>query len=70
MLMIPTNDWAEVKEAHLENVPWRAIENRLAIVRGTSNGLSAIIGPDGRIIEQMDHTQVGAGLIIADVSVR
>ena len=70
VLMIPTNDWAEVKEAHLENVPWRAIENRMAIVRGASNGISAIIGPDGRIIEHMDHTHDGVGVIIGDVPVR
>ena len=70
LLAIPTNDWAAVKDAHLENVPWRAIENRLAIVRGASNGISAIIAPDGRIVERMDHVHDGYGMVVGDVPVR
>jgi predicted amidohydrolase len=70
LLAIPTNDWAAVKSAHLENVPWRALENGLAIVRGASSGISAVIAPDGGIRERFDHTLLGHGLVVGDVPVR
>ena len=49
LLVIPSNDWAEITPLHAEMAAFRAMETGLPILRPTSNGLSAIIAPDGSI---------------------
>lgn len=67
LIAVPTNDWAEVKNYHLENSLFRAIENHYAVVRATSNGISAIISPHGKLLTYLDHFQQGPGVIVAEV---
>lgn len=69
LLAVPTNDWAQVRHAHLQSVIHRAIESRFAIVRAASDGISAIISPKGNVLASRDHFRDGAGLVIADVPV-
>lgn len=39
---------------HLSMIPFRAIENRVPIVRAAQTGISAIIDPSGRIVKETD----------------
>lgn len=49
---------------HLQMARFRALENGLPLLRGTNNGVSAIIGHKGEVITQspqfVEHTTVGA----------
>jgi len=69
VMAAPTNDWAQVKSYHLENSVFRAVESRYAVVRGASNGISAIVAPDGRVLTRADHFHDGPQVIVADVPV-
>ena len=69
IVVVPTNDWAQVRNVHFQNSIHRAIESRCAIVRAASNGISAIISPTGRRLTLSDHFKHGAGLLVADVPV-
>ncbi|MHC5061692.1 MAG: nitrilase-related carbon-nitrogen hydrolase [Planctomycetota bacterium] len=69
VVAVPTLDWAEVKNAHLQSSIHRAIESRYAIVRATINGISAIISPAGKMLARQDHFTDGPGVIIAEVPV-
>ena len=68
LVAVPTNDWAQVKHYHLSNSRWRAVENRYAVVRAASNGVSAIVSPRGEVLAQADHFATGPSVIVADVS--
>jgi len=66
---VPTNDWLQVKNHHLENSLFRPIESGYAIVRAASNGISVIASPRGEVLARSDHFTQGPGLIVADVPV-
>lgn len=67
LLVVPTNDWLQVQEFHLQNVVVRSIDSGFAIVRGASHGISAIIDARGRVIARRDHHDEGAGPLLADL---
>lgn len=67
LVAVPTWDWFQVKNAHLQNSIYRAIESRYAVVRAGLNGISAIVAPDGRILAKKDHFIEGSGFITAEV---
>jgi apolipoprotein N-acyltransferase len=66
LVAVPTLDWKQVKDAHLQNSIYRAIESRYAIVRAACNGISAIIAPDGKVLAIKDHFRDGPGFVIAE----
>jgi len=55
LLAVPTNDWPEIREFHLENAIFRCIENGYAIARAASGGISAIVSSRGEVIARDDH---------------
>jgi apolipoprotein N-acyltransferase len=67
LVMIPTWDWYEVRDAHLSAVRARAIECRYGIARSAYHGIAAIIGPSGDILARHDTQSDGHGYCIADV---
>jgi len=69
LVAVPTNDWAQVREYHLENAVFRAVESRYGIVRAASNGISAIVDARGRVLARMDHFARGPGVITARLPV-
>jgi len=69
VVAVPTLDWLQVKDAHLQSSIHRAIESRYAIVRAAINGISVIVSPTGRILARCDHFAQGPGVIIAEVPV-
>ncbi len=69
LLAIPTNDWRGVKDVHFANSRWRALENRFALARATSDGISALTSASGDVLRSSDHFRDGAQLLVADVPV-
>ena len=49
---------------------FRAAETRRALVAASNNGLSAVIGPDGRVLSKLSHDEIMTdvrGVLVADV---
>lgn len=67
VLAVPTNDWHQVQEFHLQNSVLRTVESGFAMIRGATNGVSAIIDADGRVLARMDHHAQGTGIVVADL---
>lgn len=55
LVAVPTNDWPAIREFHLENAVFRAIENGYAVARATSGGISALVSPRGELLTGFDH---------------
>ncbi|MCH6255359.1 hypothetical protein MLD52_02280 [Puniceicoccaceae bacterium K14] len=56
--LAPSNDWLEIQSEHNIMAAFRAIENGFTVLRPTSNGISSIIDPNGRVKNQasaFDH---------------
>jgi apolipoprotein N-acyltransferase len=68
LLVVPTNDWAQVKDYHLENSLFRPVENGYGVARAASNGVSAIVSPRGELLARRDHFRDGPGMAIATVA--
>ena len=49
IVIAPSNDWPAAAEPHLAVSSLRAVENNYSLVRVTSNGISAVIDPFGRL---------------------
>jgi apolipoprotein N-acyltransferase len=61
---ISNDSWfgkSQARYQHLLIVRMRAVENRRWIVRGTNNGISAVIDPAGRVLRALPEYQEGAG---------
>ena len=70
LLLAPANDWPAIKHMHATMARARAIENGLAILRPTSNGISIAVDPYGRIVSQVDYFQSRGGVLSAVVPVK
>lgn len=55
IVAVPTNDWPAIRELHLDNGIFRAIENGYAVVRAASAGVSVIVSPRGEVVARFDH---------------
>lgn len=68
LMAVPTNDWAAIREFHLENSIFRALENGYAIARAASGGISALVSADGSVMRK-DHVATDtAGQLVMDVA--
>jgi apolipoprotein N-acyltransferase len=67
IVAVPTNDWRTVKEAHFQSSIFRAVESRYAVVRAATDGISAVISPEGRVLAKKDHLFDGPGFVTAEV---
>jgi len=70
LLAVPTNDWLEVREFHLQNTTLRAVGSGFALVRGATNGVSAIIDSKGRVLARRDHFDEGTGIVSAELELQ
>jgi apolipoprotein N-acyltransferase len=68
---LPTNDWKNVKDYHAENMIYRAVENRMALVRAASKGISMIVDGRGTVLARRDPFEEpkggGPAIITAEV---
>lgn len=61
----PPTAHGTLHQLHAALLPFRAVENHVAFVRADANGLSQVIGPDGRILGQSPMWQADA--LVRDV---
>ncbi len=66
---VPSNDWDSIAEKHYTHVVFRAVENRIAMVKADGGFDSAIIDPLGRIISLAAFPEGGEATLVADVQI-
>ena len=66
---VPSNDWGSIAEKHYTHVVFRAVENRVAMVKADGGFNSAIIDPYGRILDLAVFPEGGEATLVADVQV-
>ena len=69
LVVVPANEWREVKDVHVQMAVFRAIENGVSLVRPAASGLSSAVDPWGRILGMSDHFSAGDGTMTAQVPV-
>ena len=69
LIGIPSNDWGSIADKHYTHVVFRAIENRVAMVKADGSYDSAIIDPYGRILELAVFPEGGEATLVADVQI-
>ena len=67
LIGVPSNDWGAIADTHFVHVVFRAIENRVAMVKADGGFDSAIIDPYGRIISMVSYPEGGEATVVADV---
>jgi apolipoprotein N-acyltransferase len=55
LLVVPANEWREVKDVHVQMAVFRAIEYGVSLVRPAASGLSSAVDPWGRVLGMSDH---------------
>ncbi len=64
---VPSNDWGSIAEKHYTHVVFRAVENRVAMVKADGGYDSTIIDPYGRILALAAYPDGGEATLVADV---
>lgn len=67
LIGVPSNDWGSIADKHYTHVVFRAVENRVAMVKADGGFDSAIIDPYGRILALAAYPQGGEATLLADV---
>ena len=55
VLIVPVNDWREIKALHVQMDAFRAIENGVPLLRAAASGLSGAFDPWGRVLGVADY---------------
>ncbi len=69
LIGVPSNDWGSIADKHYTHVVFRAIENRVAMVKADGSFNSAIIDPYGRILELAVYPEGGEATLVADLQI-
>lgn len=67
IIAIPSNDWSAIADKHFNHVVFRAIENRVAMVKADGGYDSAIIDPRGNILSLASFPQGGEATLVSEV---
>jgi apolipoprotein N-acyltransferase len=67
ILLVPANDWRPVHVMHARAAELRAIENGVALVRSTGNGIAAAVDHLGRPLATADYFATDKLTMVADV---
>ncbi len=68
IIAVPSWDWPEIAHKHYSHVVFRAIENRVAMIKADMAHDSVIVDPFGNIIERHVTTHPTARVLTADVA--
>jgi apolipoprotein N-acyltransferase len=69
LLVLPVNDWKEVKDIHFQMHAFRAIETGLPVVRAAASGLSSAFDPWGRVLGVADFYADGDRTLTVQVPI-
>jgi apolipoprotein N-acyltransferase len=69
LLIVPVNDWKEIKDVHFRMHAFRAIENGVPLIRAAASGLSAAFDPWGRVLGVADYFAPGDRALVVQVPV-
>lgn len=69
IVAVPSNDWAAIAEKQYTHLVFRAIENRVAMVKAEDAFNSAIIDPRGNVVSKAVSTTPQQALLVSDVTV-
>jgi len=67
VLIVPVNDWKEIKTVHFDMHAFRAIETGIPLVRAAASGLSGAFDPWGRVLGVADYFAPGDRTMTAQV---
>ena len=67
LIAVPSLDWPAIATKHYTHVVFRAVENRVAMVKSDGGYDSAIIDPYGRIIELVVTPEGSRATLVADL---
>jgi len=67
LIGVPSNDWGSIADKHFTHVVFRAVENRVALVKADGGFDSAIIDPYGNILALAAFPKGGEATLVADV---
>ena len=69
LIAVPSNDWGTIADKHYTHVVFRAVENRVAMVKADGGFNSAIVDPYGKIIDLAVFPEGGEATLVADVRI-
>ena len=68
ILAAPSNDWQGIAAHHCTHMVFRAIENRVAVLKSESAWESAIVDPSGTIVAYTESNKPQKVHLVADVA--
>jgi apolipoprotein N-acyltransferase len=69
LLVVPANDWPEIKALHFQMHVFRAIETGMPLLRAGSAGISGAVDPWGRVLGTADYFAAGDRTFTAQLPV-
>lgn len=69
LIAVPSGDWPGIAEKHYAHVVFRAVENRVAMIKADRSYDSAIIDPYGQIVRSVVSREGSQSTLVADVTV-
>lgn len=67
LLIVPANEWKEIKTIHVQMAAFRAIESGVPLVRPAASGISSAFDPWGRVLGVADFFATGDRTMTAQV---
>ena len=67
LVAVPSYDWRAIAHKHYSHVVFRAVENRVSMVKADIGWDSAIVDPHGRILERVVTLNPEPAILVADV---
>jgi len=67
LIAVPSGDWPGIADKHYAHLVFRAVENRVAMIKADRSYDSAIIDPYGRILSIVSKTDANNATLVADV---
>jgi apolipoprotein N-acyltransferase len=69
LLIVPANDWREIKTLHMQMAAFRAVENGVPMLRAAASGISSAVDPWGRVLAISDYFAPGDRTMTAQVPI-
>ncbi|HOT90840.1 MAG TPA: nitrilase-related carbon-nitrogen hydrolase [Anaerolineae bacterium] len=66
LIAVPSNDWSAITYKHYTHLVFRAVENRVTMVKADGSFDSAVIDPYGRILALATIPEGGAAILVTE----